>query len=150
MISLMLSPEPWLVSFCCQENKIYVKMDIVIDDVKEGLLVTEKKGKTMYYRRAEAVSMCSTDTLDFFSEVSPCGVIGSYLLDKLPGHDGCFVFKHHYITGAMDSEILKILFEARPQKRNITLVTTNRYRDKILENYDVEVDIDFFNYKKNK
>ena len=109
--------------------------------VKEGLFVSEKKGKTMYYRRAADVSMCSADTLDFFSEVSPCGVIGSYLLDKLPGHDGCFVFKHHYITGAMDSEILKILFEAMRQKRNITLVTTNRYRDKILENYVVPLRI---------
>ena len=51
--------------------------------VSEGLIRTEKKGKILYYRRAEDIKACGSDCLDFFSEVAPCGVVGSYLLDKL-------------------------------------------------------------------
>lgn len=109
--------------------------------VKEGLLISEKQGKIMYYRRAEDVSMCDADTLDFFSEVVPCGVVGSYLLDKLSCHDKHFAFKHHYITSAMDSEILQKLFEAMNQKKNITLESINRYRDRISENHVVPLRI---------
>ena len=103
--------------------------------VNEGLLVAEKQGKVMYYRRTEDVGVCSTDILDFFSEVAPCGVVGSYLLDKLPKHEEHFAFKHHYITSAMDSEIVRLLFEAMHQKKNVTLETINRHRDRTSENY---------------
>ncbi len=97
--------------------------------VKEGLIISEKKGKVMYYHRAEDVAMCGIDTLDFFSEVAPCGVVGSYLLDKVSAHEEHFIFKHHYITSAMDSEILHMLFEAMHQKKTITY----RYRDRASE-----------------
>lgn len=109
--------------------------------VKEGLLVSEKQGKVMYYRRIKDIGMCSTDALDFFSEVAPCGVIGSYLLDKVSSHDEHFAFKHHYITGAMDSEIMRLLLEAMNQKANITLETVNRHRDRISENHVVPLRI---------
>ena len=101
--------------------------------VNEGLLISRKQGKVMYYSRAENVDMCNTDTLNFFSEVSPCGVVGSYLLDKVPEHNDFFMFKHHYITSALDSEITRSLFEAMRQKKNITLETTNKHKDRISE-----------------
>lgn len=109
--------------------------------VKEGLLIAEKQGKVMYYRRTEDINVCGADTLDFFSEVAPCGVVGSYLLDKVLGHDEHFAFKHHYITSAMDSEILQALFEAMNQKKNIALEMTNRHRDKISENHVVPLKV---------
>lgn len=109
--------------------------------VKEGIVISEKQGKTMYYRRAEDVEMYSSDVLDFFSEIAPCGVIGSYLLDKEPAHDECFVFKHHYITSAMDSEIVCTLLTAISEKRNITLETINRKKDRISENHVVPLRI---------
>ena len=80
--------------------------------VSEGLLVSEKVGKTAYYHRAEDNELDCADALDYFSEVAPCGVIGSYLLDKIDAHDEHFAFKHHYITHAMDSDILCELFDA--------------------------------------
>ncbi len=109
--------------------------------VNEGLIVSEKQGKVMYYRRAESVALVGTDALDFFSEVAPCGVVGSFLIDKLPEHEDNFSFKHHYITGAMDSEITQLLFEAMNQKKNITLETINRHRDRISENHVVPLRI---------
>ncbi|MBR2460958.1 MAG: WYL domain-containing protein [Clostridia bacterium] len=96
--------------------------------VDEGLIKMEKRGKTAYYSRTEEIqdtlSLISQDALDFFSEVSPCGVVGSFLLDKFPKRDSCITFKHHYITHAPDSEILCRLFEAIGQKHCV--IITNK------------------------
>ena len=109
--------------------------------VSEGLIRTEKNGKILYYRRAKDIKACGTDCLDFFSEVAPCGVVGSYLLDKLDSHDKHFAFKHHYITSAMDSEILFSLFRSMREKRNITIETVNRHKDQITEKLVVPLKI---------
>ncbi len=101
--------------------------------VSLGLIVSEKRGRTMYYRRAAAAGPCGTDILDFFSETAPCGVIGSYLLDRAAPHDGHFAFKHHYISSAMDSEIVCSLLAAISEKRSLTLETINRGRGRISE-----------------
>ncbi|MBR3305346.1 MAG: WYL domain-containing protein [Christensenellaceae bacterium] len=109
--------------------------------VSEGLIVAEKQGMTVTYRRAEETELCDTDVLDFFSEVSPCGVIGSYLLDKTDDSNDYFAFKHHYITGAMDSEVMCLLFMAMREKRHITLESINRQRDRISENHVIPLRI---------
>ena len=44
----------------------------------EGLVLTEKQGRTVYYRRAADLHLPEPDFLDFFSEAAPCGVIGSW------------------------------------------------------------------------
>ncbi len=87
----------------------------------EGLTVTEKQGRTVYYRRAADMKLPDRDCLDFFSETAPCGVVGSYLLDKTEEPGDHFAFKHHYITGAMDSEILSSLFQAMREKRSVLI-----------------------------
>lgn len=101
--------------------------------VKEGLLVSRKNGKTMLYRRTDAFEMPSADILDFFSETAPCGVIGSFLEDRTDEIADCFAFKHHYITGAMDSEVLCMILEAIHEKRNITVELMNRKKDRVTE-----------------
>lgn len=101
--------------------------------VKEGLLVSRKNGKTMLYRRTDAFEMPSADILDFFSETAPCGVIGSFLEDRTDEIADRFAFKHHYITGAMDSEVLCIMLEAIHEKRNITVELMNRKKDRMTE-----------------
>lgn len=79
--------------------------------IKEGLLVSRKNEKTMMYRRTEESPTPDLDVLDFFSETVPCGVIGSFLQDKMQDSSDHFAFKHHYITGAMDSEVLCTILE---------------------------------------
>ena len=101
--------------------------------ISEGIIVSDKRGKERYYRRSDAKMMCNTDALDFFSEVLPCGVIGSYFLDQEETQDSHFAFKHHYITGAMDSEIVCSLLTAISEKKQILLETLNRHNDKISE-----------------
>lgn len=101
--------------------------------VSEGIVISEKRGKTMYYSRPEATPSCGADILDFFSEVAPCGVIGSFLLDKEEPHRDHFAFKHHYITGALDSEVVCSLFDAMREKKCVTIETVIRRRDVIRE-----------------
>ncbi len=101
--------------------------------VEEGIVESEKRGKTVYYRRSAGESMPDTDILDFFSEAAPCGVIGSYLLDKVGPHEDHFAFRHHYITSAMDIEILCTLFMAIQDRRMITVEAIIRRKERVTE-----------------
>jgi len=110
----------------------------------EGIVRAEKKGRTVAYYPEEITDINPyADVMDFFSETAPCGVIGSFLLDKAGTHTERFVFKHHYITGAMDSEILCSLLEAIGEKRNITVETINRHKDRIAENHVIPLRVMF-------
>ena len=102
--------------------------------VSEGILEAAKQGRTILYSRALERELCDPVILDFFSEVSPLGVVGSYLHDKTREHEEYFAFKHHYITGAMDSEILYTLFQAMQEKRTVSIRTASRRRERESEN----------------
>ena len=99
--------------------------------ITEGIIIGEKKGRSMVYHRAyNTVALDDTDALHFYSEVAPCGVIGSFLLDKHENHEDHFGFKHHYITGAMDSDVLADIFDAMRCKCEITAVNFSRHSSK--------------------
>lgn len=79
---------------------------------EEGLLTISKEGKkSVYALNTENNIVTTKEVLDFYSEIAPCGVIGSFLLDKEQQSTDCFAFKHHYITSAIDSDILCRLFD---------------------------------------
>ena len=95
-----------------------------------GIIVAEKEGRKMYYRRTESTGISDlNDVLHYFSEVAPCGVIGSFILDKEESDTDAFTFKHHYITGAIDSGVLASLFTAMREKRAVTVSNMSRRRD---------------------
>ena len=96
---------------------------------EEGIILAEKSGKRVLYRRGDDVDISGlADVLDFFSEVAPCGVIGSFLLDKIESDDR-FTFKHHYITGAIDSGVMAALFFAMREGRAVSVDNLNNKRD---------------------
>lgn len=96
----------------------------------EGLIITSKQGRKVTYSRSEHIDTVDIkDALDYFSEIAPCGAVGSFLLDKEEKTDSSFTFKHHYITSAMDSDVLTCLFDAMRQKRAITVNNLNRKHD---------------------
>lgn len=96
----------------------------------EGIIVTEKEGRKVYYRRAESLDISNlNDVLHYYSEVAPCGVVGSFILDKTEDEADNFTFKHHYITGAIDSGVLATLFTAMREKRAVTISNLSRRRD---------------------
>ena len=95
--------------------------------IQEGLILAEKQGKHLVYRRAKDVKVENLhDVVDFYSEVAPCGVIGSYIYDKEAPHSEAFSFKHHYITGAIDSDVLYALFLAMQSKSVVTVHNLSR------------------------
>jgi hypothetical protein len=93
---------------------------------EEGIVEIRRHGKELHYRRTDPVELCDCDVLDFFSETAPCGVVGSFLLDKKEEHREYFAFKHHYITSAMDSEVLCAIFTAMRKKCYITISSAGR------------------------
>ncbi len=95
-----------------------------------GIIVAEKEGRKMYYRRTAGADISDlNDVLHYFSEVAPCGVIGSFILDKKTSDPDAFTFKHHYITGAIDSGVLASLFTAMREKRAVTISNMSRRSD---------------------
>ncbi|MDY5577621.1 MAG: WYL domain-containing protein [Lachnospiraceae bacterium] len=97
--------------------------------IEEGIVIGEKHGRSMVYRRADDMGVPKdNDALHFYSEIAPCGVIGSFLLDKQEKIEDHFGFKHHYITSALDSDVLATLFHAMRCKREITAINLARHR----------------------
>lgn len=105
--------------------------------ISEGIVLGEKQGKSIYYSWTMEKCDLDRDILDFFSEIAPCGVIGSFLLDQVKEQDSHFSFKHHYITSAMDSEILCSVFMAIREKRSVILETYNRHKERVSESHVV-------------
>ena len=94
--------------------------------VSFGMIKTEKRGKTIFYSRSDSYSFNNTAALHFFSEVAPCGVIGSFLLDRIDIKKDILSFKHHYINSVLDSEIVCALFGAMHDKQEIEITKFTR------------------------
>ena len=74
------------------------------------------------YRLGKAYDLTRIrNLLQYYSEIAPGGVIGSFILDKLGGNSSLFRFKQHYIGQAFDSEILSNLLYAIKNARPVRL-----------------------------
>ena len=103
--------------------------------ISQGVIMSEKVGrKVLYCRAKDAILPDITNALNFYSEIAPCGVVGSFLLDKQIKKGDSFSFKHHYITSAMDSDVMATLFKAMREKCVITVSNMSRRADEPREN----------------
>ena len=113
---------------CHFENALQPDISIVRKKLKEytglGLLRGEKRGREVVYCRNDSPVDLNAwaDTLAFFSEADPLGIIGSCLLDQLPEKPDRFRFKHHYLLGALDAQVMLPLLEAIGAKRSVRIV----------------------------
>ena len=96
--------------------------------VSLGILKSEKRGRELFYSLVDdSVNLDAwADTIAFFSEADPLGVIGSTLLDKLEASPDYYRFKHHYILHALDGGILLQLLTAIGGKRSIRLTNASQ------------------------
>lgn len=102
---------------CFEESTVRKKL---AEYSRLGLIITRRQGRQTLYSRAQNIDLESwRDALEFFSEVSPCGAAGNFLLDKLGGGSEYFTFKHHYITQVLESEVLCALFTALSERRGV-------------------------------
>ena len=68
---------------------------------EEGIIRMEKDGRKVLYSRAPNTDIAALhDVIDFFSEVAPCGVIGSFLQDRQPKHPELFSFIRIAVAGS--------------------------------------------------
>jgi DNA-binding transcriptional ArsR family regulator len=122
--------EPVVLDLSTVRNKLSEYVDL-------GILQTEKDGKKLLYSLAtiniDLTGLC--DALTFFSEVSPLGVVGSFLLDKCDHENTYQSFKHHYIMHALESEVVGLLLQAihNNQKVEITNHSPRSDKDIVLE-----------------
>ena len=109
--------------------KKYIDRGLIASTIKPHGNSNEKKiNKPHYYIPNQSIiDQSHYDAISFFSEIAPCGVIGSFVLDKLnkPDND-IFWFKHHFITNTLDSDILLSLLNAIQGKQIISVYNHNR------------------------
>lgn len=117
--------------FCLDESTVRKKLR---EYVKAELLKTEKHGKELLYSRNETEIDLEKfkEALEFFSEENPLGVIGSFLLDKLPEKSDTFRHKHHYILHTIDSGVLYQLLDAMSENRNIQVTVRSVRKQKVI------------------
>lgn len=99
--------------------------------VSLGILQVEKRGRELYYRTAaDHIPLGAwADTVAFFSEADPLGVIGSTILDKLSLSPDYYRFKHHYILHTLDSQILLQLLTAIGSRMTVDLTNASQRRN---------------------
>lgn len=97
---------------------------------KLGILNKRKVSKSWYYSLNESEIDLNSwhDAIEFYSETTPLGVIGSFLLDtkELNQKKSPFWYKHHYILYAIDSEILEVILEGIFEKKHLEIKTVNK------------------------
>ena len=88
-----------------------------------GLIAVQKQSKPFtYFIPKEVVNLpIWQEAISFFSEDSPLGIVGSFLMDKFNNTPDVFSFKHRYLLFALDSGIMLDLLTAINECRNIEL-----------------------------
>ena len=98
-----------------------------------GILIFRKEGKAFTYRLADACPDLTNalPAIRLFSEISPLGAAGYYLLDRLElngvnieqSHIG---FKHRHLDHILDSEVLEPVFEAMHKHQAVKVYMAER------------------------
>lgn len=97
-----------------------------------GVFVKENN----YYHIAPSPDLSALkELLPFFSEVYPCGVLGSFIIDKQEKQFLPFNFKQHYLGQAFDSEIMCNALYAIKNRRDIKLIYLTDKKSQIEKKY---------------
>ncbi len=91
--------------------------------VQEGIVISVKKGKTMYYRLSEDRTEDYfrdlpglEDAVKFFSETRDIGVIGNSMLRQADLKNDIFYMKHNYIIHTLEDILIPDILEAMNDK----------------------------------
>lgn len=95
-----------------------------------GIVTAEKIGRKQFYKLAENnVNLDAwRNAVEFYSEANPVGVIGSFIQDRAEYDCANFSFKHHYLLGVLESEIISDILTCRREHRmmQVEIKTHNR------------------------
>lgn len=110
--------------------------------VREGILLGEKRGKTLYYTLSpDRLEDHLLDAVKFYQEAAPFGEIGSYLLDNAGEKNDLFRFKHHYIVHTLENAVLLDILGAMREKKAIRFEnhSTRSGRDTVLSGVPLKI-----------
>lgn len=106
---------------CTQSEQTFETQTVrlkCVEYCKEGVLLGEKRGRTLYYALSPTrLAPHQRNLVRFYQEAAPFGEIGSYLLDNAGVKNDLFRFKHHYIVHTLEDSILLQLLEAMGKKQ---------------------------------
>jgi len=99
-----------------------------------GLIAAKKQGRQFMYKLPIGqIDLRSwADTICFFAEENPLGVIGSFLQDKFEALPQRVAFKHNYLLFAPDSGIMLELLTAMREHRRVELELYHSNRRTVL------------------
>ncbi len=130
-------------------DKINERVDILFDPqtvrnklkeyVEYGIINAVKEKKTYYY----SLNKCyfedfdiPNDAINFFSEVAPFGVIGSYINDRIDNKNRKFQYKHNFIVNTLEDNVLLDIINAIKGQRRIEIENFSS-RDKFLKIFNI-------------
>lgn len=105
--------------------------------VDEGIIISKKSGKTMYYTMSEDLADTFLkeypgldDALKFFSETQHFGIIGNSILKMLGLKNDLFFIKHNYIIHTLEDILIPEILTAMDEKRYVSFLTFSAKRRK--------------------
>ena len=104
---------------------------------KNGILTARKSGRELLYSAyplswkdiRKLIDDKFTDAVNFFTEASPLGVIGSYIQDTAGFKNSLFRFSDDFIASTLDDKILFDLLEAIGRRIPVTVCTNKKVGD---------------------
>lgn len=95
---------------------------------EEGIFLTKKKGKTLYYKLSPDTAETLSEGIDgfwdavkFYSEADRFGIVGNSIIKAENLVNDLFFMKHNYIVHTLADEILLIAVKAMEEKRELVL-----------------------------
>jgi len=125
-----------------QEIKDFINLSDISEDtlkikLKEytdlGIIQKEKKGNKFFYSMQQPPDFSEdwANALFFFSETMPLGLLGYYISNNhLPDIQSPFLYKHHYLFPALDSQVLYCLLSAMDSQKAVRITIKQDPRKK--------------------
>ena len=138
-------------AYYSETSKNYLTLDEstvrkkLVEYIELGLIKNKKeKGRNLYCLSSAHVPIGTWhDAIAFYSEVAPMGVIGSYIQNQYERNysSSAFIYKHHYILTALDSEVVFELCKAMREHRQTEITMWTRAKNCIIRHVIVPVKI---------
>lgn len=107
--------------------------------IEYGIINATKEKKAHYY----SLNKCyfedfeiSNDAINFFSEVAPFGIIGSYINDRIDNKNKKFQYKHNFIVNTLEDNILLDIINAIKQQKRI-IIENYSYKNNVANDYNI-------------
>lgn len=104
-----------------------------------GIINATKEKKAHYY----SFNKCyfedydiPNDAINFFSEVAPFGVIGSYINDRIDNKNNKFQYKHNFIVNTLEDNIMLDIINAIKLHKRI-VIENYSHRDNVANNFNI-------------